>query len=156
MLAAWPRQTGYYTKEFRYKKTSFPRAGDALAFFHCLFWFLPTLPSCPQADFPFFLADILLSVLGIRELTLIQGLVTLEAGHATAPRADMAVFADLKPQGVSRGRCLLIQTRALRESRPAGEQALPYVPTEVVTGACWVSPGAVVPTGLFLVPVSHG
>lgn len=38
-----------------------------------------------------------------------------------------------------------------------GEQALPYVsPAEVVSGACWVSPGAVIPSGLFLLPVSLG
>lgn len=33
-LAAQPGQAGYDTKEFRFKKTSFPRAGDSLAFFH--------------------------------------------------------------------------------------------------------------------------
>lgn len=31
MLAVLPRETGYYTKEFRVKK-SFPRAGDPLSF----------------------------------------------------------------------------------------------------------------------------
>lgn len=31
VLAVLPRETGYYTKEFRVKK-SFPRAGDPLSF----------------------------------------------------------------------------------------------------------------------------
>lgn len=34
VLAARTRQTGCYTKDFRFMKMSFPRAGDALASFH--------------------------------------------------------------------------------------------------------------------------
>lgn len=79
------------------------------------------------------------------EVMLVQRLVTLEAGHAADARADMSVFADLEPQRVSGGRCRLVQTKVLWETWCAGGAGCALCPSaEVVIGACWVSPGAVI------------